>query len=141
MIASSGRPCSDRSAQSCWLQPSREAASAKAEGAGWQIISSGAKRRASIAPTPKKNGSPLASTQTGLPAPRLDRVERVLDRRRPDERLGRERPGEREMAPAADDEGRLRDEAPRGRRKAVEPVLADADDARAMRLAAHGAAP
>ena len=32
-----------------------------------EIISAGEKRRVSIAPTPKKNGSPLASTQTGLP--------------------------------------------------------------------------
>ena len=64
MIASSGRPCSVSNAQSCWLQPSLAAASAKAEGAGTQIISSAAKRRISIAPTPKKNGSPVASTQT-----------------------------------------------------------------------------
>ena len=34
---------------------------------GCKIISSGEKRRVSIAPTPKKNGSPVASTQTGLP--------------------------------------------------------------------------
>ncbi len=67
MIASSGRPCSDSKAQSCWLQPSRAAASANADGAGMQIMSSGEKRRISIVPTPKKNGSPLASTQTGLP--------------------------------------------------------------------------
>ena len=50
----------------------------------------------------------------------LDHVERVLDRRRPDERLGAERPGQSEMALAADDEGCLRDEPPRGRREAVD---------------------
>ena len=44
------------------------------------------------------------------------------------------------MAPAADDEGRLREMAARGRRKAVEPVLAEPDD-RKPTLPAHGAAP
>ena len=61
----------------------------------------------------------------------LDDVERVLDRRRPDHRLGLQRSGEGEMALAADDEGRLRDEPPRGRSEAVDAVLADADDGQA----------
>ena len=74
----------------------------------------------------------------GLAAMGLDRVERVLDRRRPDERLGGQRPGEREMALAADHERRLRDEPPRGRREAVDPVLADADDSEPAFLG-HGA--
>ena len=43
------------------------------------------------------------------------------------------------MALAADDEGRLRDEPPRGRSEAVDPVLADADDGEPAFLA-HGAA-
>ena len=51
-----------------------------------------------------------------------------------------ERAGQRQVAPAADDEGRLRDEPPRGRRKAVEAVLADADDGEPA-FPAHGAAP
>ena len=70
----------------------------------------------------------------------FDDVERVLDRRRPDKRLGAERPGQSEVALAADDEGCLRDEPPRGRRKAVDPVLADADDGKPAILH-HGAAP
>ncbi len=43
------------------------------------------------------------------------------------------------MALAADDEGRLRDEPSRGRSEAVEPVLADADEAKPA-FPAHGAA-
>ena len=74
----------------------------------------------------------------GLAAMGLDRVERVLDRRRPDERLGGQRPGEREMALAADHELGLRDEPPRGRREAVDPVLPDADDSEPAFLG-HGA--
>ena len=70
----------------------------------------------------------------------LDDVERVLDRRRPDERLGAERPGQSEVALAADDEGRLRDEPPRGRREAVNAVLADADDGEPA-IPHHGAGP
>ena len=51
-IASSARPCRDKVAQSCWLQPIRAAASAKAEGAGRQAISSARTCRVSSAPTP-----------------------------------------------------------------------------------------
>ena len=43
------------------------------------------------------------------------------------------------MALAADDEVRLRDEPPRGRSKALEPILADADEAKPA-FPAHGAA-
>ena len=70
----------------------------------------------------------------------FDYVERVLDRRRPDECLGIELAGKIEVTPAADDEGRLRDEPPRGRREAVNAVLADADDGEPP-IAHHGAAP
>ena len=76
----------------------------------------------------------------GAAAMGLDDVERVLDRRRPDERLGAQWTGQSQMAPAADDEGRLRDEPPRGRRKAVDAVLADADDGEPA-FPHHGAAP
>ena len=44
------------------------------------------------------------------------------------------------MAPAADDEGGLRESRARGRREAVEPVLANPDDGEPA-LPAHGAAP
>ena len=64
---SRARPCSDRSAQSCWLQARRAATSAKVDGAGRQKISSRAICSASVAPTPKKNGSPEASTTVGAP--------------------------------------------------------------------------
>ena len=70
----------------------------------------------------------------------LDRVERALHWRGPSERLGAERPGQREVAFAADDEGRLRDKPPRGRRKAVNAVLADADNGEPP-IPTHGAAP
>ena len=93
----------------------------------------------SIAPTPKKNGSPLASTHTERPR-RASMASSAFS-------IGDGHvivsafndPGEREMALAADDEVRLRDEPPRGRNKAVDPVLADADEAKPAFLA-HGAA-
>ena len=69
----------------------------------------------------------------------FDRVERVLDWRWPGERLGFQRSGEREVPLAANHKGRLRDEPPRGRSEAVEPVLADADEAKPA-FASHGAA-
>ena len=75
-------------------------------------------------PDPEKEWISAGEHADGLPPPGLDRVERILDRRRPDERLGLKRLSQREMASAADDKGRLRDEAPRGRREAAEPVLA-----------------
>ena len=70
----------------------------------------------------------------------FDHVERAFDRRRPDERLGDQGPGESQVAAAADNKGRLRDEPPRGRREAVDPVLADADDGEPA-IPHHGAAP
>ena len=45
----------------------------------------------------------------GMAAAGFDRVERVLHRRGPAERLGFQRPGERKMALSADDKVRLRD--------------------------------
>ena len=89
-----------------------------------------AKRRISMAPTPKKNGSPLASTQTERPrrASMASSAFSIGDGQT--HRLGLQRSGERKMALAADDKVRLRDELPRGRSKAVDPVLADADEAK-----------
>ena len=67
-IRSSGRPCSETVSISCSAQPSRAAASEMADGAGMTCISCGSTLRARVAPTPWKNGSPEASTQTFLPA-------------------------------------------------------------------------
>ena len=64
-------------------------------------------------------------------------VESVLDRRWPSHCLGFQRSGEGEMALSAHDKVRLRDEALRGRNNAINPVLADADEAEPL---AHGAA-
>ena len=52
-----------------WMQLGvrNDSAAKTAEGAGIDTISSAAKRRMSMAPTPKKKGSPLASTQTKRP--------------------------------------------------------------------------
>ena len=62
------RPAMQRDQRAILLAPAEpRRGEAKAEGAGKQIISSASKRRISIAPTPKKNGSPLASTQTEWP--------------------------------------------------------------------------
>ena len=77
--------------------------------------------RISIAPTPKKNGSPLASTQTGSPRRAKIASNASLDRRGPDERFAAIGAASARCRAAADDEGGLRDEAPRGRRKAVVP--------------------
>ena len=52
VMRSKARPCSDSSAQSCWLQHRRDAASAKADGQGRQTISSRATCRAKTSPTP-----------------------------------------------------------------------------------------
>ena len=70
---------------------------------------------------------------------RFDGVERVLDRRRPDHRLGSQRSGKGEMALASDNEDGLRDEPPRGRSEPFKPVLADPNDGEPTFLA-HGAA-
>ena len=109
-------------------------------GRGQAIISSAAKRRIKHRPDAEEERIAARQHADGLAAPGLDPVERVLDRRRPDQVSAVKRPGEREMAPAADDERRLREEPPRGRREAVEPVLAEPDD-RKPTLPAHGAAP
>ena len=66
-MSSIERPCNETVSISCIAQPSRDAARLNADGAGITRISSDGTCRASVAPTPKKNGSPDASTQTGAP--------------------------------------------------------------------------
>ena len=92
-----------------------------------------------MAPTPKKNGSPLASTQIRSPrwASIASSAFSIGDGQTSVSAV--KRPGQREMALAADHEGRLRDEPPRGRREAVDPVLPDADHSEPA-LLGHGAA-
>src|SRR5271166_2190142 len=72
-------------------------------------------------------------------APRFDGVERLLDRRGPRQCLGGDRPDQRKVPLAPNDERRLRDKPARGRGKPVNAVFAEADDGQPSRLA-HGAA-
>ena len=93
----------------------------------------------SMAPTPKKKGSPLASTHTERPR-RASMASSAFS-------IGDGHvivsafndPARARWRFAAHDKVRLRDELSRGRNKAVDPVLANADEAKPA-FPAHGAA-
>ena len=86
-------------------QPSRAAARLKADGAGSTSISAAAPCRASVAPTPWKNGSPEASTQTGVPRKRQHVAHRGVEGRRPWRGFALdESRGQRQMTLAAEDD-------------------------------------
>ena len=118
-IRSTGRPCSETVAASCSAQPRRDAARLKADGAGSTRISDGIDCRQSVTPTPKKNGSPEASTTTGRAAQRHDRLDGTLERAQPQHGVSPAISGaaSSRCAPAAEDDGSLGDAAAWPRRR------------------------
>ena len=143
------RPAVQRQRRAVLLAPA-EPGGGEREGRGRRDAERLARRKAPHQHRADAEEERIAARQhaDGPPAPGLDHVERALDRRGPGEGFGGEIAGEREMAPAADDEFGLRKQRARGRRKAVDPVLADADHGEPFLaalsgalFAAHGAVP
>ena len=138
------RPTVQRQRRAVLLAPA-EPGGGEREGRGRRNAERFARRKAPHQHRSDAEKERIAARQhaDGPPAAGLDQVERAFDRRGPGDGLGGEIAGEREMAPATDDEFGLREKRARGRRKAVDPVLADPDQGEpflAALFVGHGAA-
>ena len=136
------RPAMQRDQRAILLAPA-EPRGGEREGRGRRHADHLARRRSAASASSRRR----RRTDRRSPARRRDAAPR-FDQRRARPRSAkathrsrrRDRPASARWRAAADDEGRLREELSRGRREAVDPILADADDGEPS-LLAHGAHP